>query len=92
MVSMPCMELFEAQSEEYRERVLPREVRARLAIEPGSPLSWWRWVGPDGDVIGLERFGASAPGATVLEELGFGSKNIALRAGALLARVGGVSS
>jgi transketolase len=87
VVSMPCMELFEAQSEEYRERVIPREVRARLAIEPGSPLSWWRWVGPDGDVIGLERFGASAPGAIVLEELGFGAKNIAARAGAVLARV-----
>jgi transketolase len=86
------MELFEAQSEEYRERVIPREVRARLAIEPGSPLSWWRWVGPDGDVIGLERFGASAPGAIVLEELGFGTKNIAARASALVARVGAASS
>jgi transketolase len=72
--------------------VLPRAVRARLAVEPGSRLSWWRWVGPDGDVIGLERFGASAPGATVLEELGFGSKNIAARASALLGRVGAVPS
>jgi transketolase len=92
VVSMPCMELFEAQSEEYREQVLPRAVRARLAVEPGSRLSWWRWVGPDGEVIGLDRFGASAPGATVLEELGFGSKNIAARAAALLARVGAASS
>jgi transketolase len=92
VVSMPCMELFEAQSQEYREQVLPPEIRARLAIEPGSRLSWWRWVGPEGDVIGLDRFGASAPGAIVLEELGFGPKNIAARASALLARAGAVSS
>jgi len=84
MVSMPCMELFEAQPPEYREEVLPRAVGARLAVEPGATMSWWKWVGSDGDVIGLDRFGASAPGATVLEELGFNEENILARARALL--------
>ena len=86
VVSMPCMELFEAQPSEYREQVLPRHLRARLAVEPGATMSWWKWVGSDGDVIGLDRFGASAPGTTVLEELGFTSENIILRARALLDR------
>ncbi|HEX5851986.1 MAG TPA: transketolase [Solirubrobacteraceae bacterium] len=84
VVSMPCMELFEAQSREYREEVLPRETRARVAVEPGATMSWWKWVGSDGDVVGLDRFGASAPGTTVLEELGFTAENIAARARALL--------
>jgi transketolase len=84
VVSMPCMELFEAQSPEYREQVLPRAVRPRLAVEPGARQSWWRWVGSDGDVLGLDRFGASAPGTTVLEKLGFTTENILLRARALL--------
>jgi len=86
VVSMPCMELFEAQSEQYREEVLPPAVRARLAVEPGASISWGKWVGLDGDVLGLDRFGASAPGTTVLEELGFTDQNIAARAKALLAR------
>jgi transketolase len=84
VVSMPCMELFEAQSQEYRDEVLPRSVTARLAIEPGATMSWWKWVGSDGDVLGLDRFGASAPGTTVLEKLGFTVENILARAQALL--------
>jgi transketolase len=84
VVSMPCMELFEAQPQEYREQVLPRQVPARLAIEPGATMSWWKWVGSDGDVLGLDRFGASAPGTTVLKELGFTAENIAARARAVL--------
>jgi transketolase len=88
VVSMPCMELFEQQSEDYRDSVLPPDVRARLAVEPGSPMPWWKWVGDRGDVLGLERFGASAPGTRVLEELGFGSDNIVVRARGLLERVG----
>ncbi len=84
VVSMPCMELFEAQPKEYRDEVLPRETTARLAVEPGVSMSWWKWVGSDGDVLGLERFGASAPGTTVLTELGFTAENIAARARALL--------
>ena len=86
VVSMPCMELFEAQSQEYRDEVLPGAVRCRLAVEPGASMSWWKWTGLDGDVLGLDRFGASAPGTTVLEKLGFTSENIATRARALLER------
>jgi transketolase len=92
VVSMPCVELFEAQSEEYREQVLPAEVRARLAVEPGATISWGRWVGLDGDVLGLDRFGASAPGRTILEEFGFTQENIAARARALLQGVPAISS
>ena len=84
VVSMPCMELFEAQSQEYRDGVLPPAVTARLAVEPGATMSWWKWVGSHGDVLGLDRFGASAPGARVLQELGFTAENIAARARALL--------
>jgi transketolase len=84
VVSMPCVELFEAQSPEYREEVLPRAVRARMAVEPGATMSWWKWVGSEGDVLGLDRFGASAPGTTVLEKLGFTAENIAARARTLL--------
>jgi transketolase len=84
VVSMPCMELFEAQSAEYREQVLPRATTARLAVEPGASMSWWRWVGDQGSVLGLDRFGASAPGTTVLEKLGFNSENIIARARELL--------
>jgi transketolase len=84
VVSMPCMELFEAQPQEYRDEVLPVAVRARLAVEAGATMSWWKWVGLDGDVLGLDRFGASAPGATVLKELGFSVENILARAQAVL--------
>ncbi|HUB76219.1 MAG TPA: transketolase C-terminal domain-containing protein, partial [Solirubrobacteraceae bacterium] len=84
VVSMPCVELFEAQSQEYRDAVLPPAVTARLAVEPGATAGWWKWVGSHGDVLGLDRFGASAPGTRVLEELGFTAANIAARARALL--------
>jgi transketolase len=84
VVSMPCMELFEAQPREYREQVLPSEVPLRLAVEPGASMSWWKWVGSEGDVLGLDRFGASAPGGTVLSKLGFDPENIAARARALI--------
>jgi transketolase len=92
VVSMPCMELFEAQSLEYRDEVLPPASTARLAIEPGATISWWKWVGLDGDVLGLDRFGASAPGTTVLERLGFTDENIAARARALLDRTTATTS
>jgi transketolase len=78
------MELFEAQSQEYRDTVLPPAVTARLAVEPGASMSWWKWVGSAGDVLGIDRFGASAPGARVLQELGFSVENITARARALL--------
>ena len=84
VVSMPCMELFEAQPESYREQVLPRACGVRMAIEPGASMSWWKWVGPEGEVLGLDRFGASAPGKKVLEEFGFSADGILARARALL--------
>jgi transketolase len=84
VVAMPCMELFEAQPGPYRDEVLPPEVTTRLAVEPGSTMSWWKWVGLSGDVLGLDRFGASAPGKVVLEKLGFSEEGIARRARALL--------
>jgi transketolase len=86
VVSMPCIELFEAQSADYRDNVLPPSVTVRLAVEAGVPLSWWKWVGTGGDVLGIERFGASAPGTTVLEQLGFAPESIAARARSLLGR------
>jgi transketolase len=85
VVSMPCMELFEAQSAEYRDSVIPRSV-PRMAVEAGVSMSWWKWVGDAGEVVGIDRFGASAPGTTVLEKFGFTADSIADRARALLAR------
>jgi transketolase len=87
VVSMPCWELFEEQPREYREEVLPPEVRARLSVEAGVELGWKRWVGDEGDSISLEHFGASAPGTTVLEQFGYNLANVVARASALLERV-----
>jgi transketolase len=87
VVSMPCVELFEAQPVSYRQQVVPTDVPARLAIEPGATLGWWKWVGDRGDVFGLDRFGASAPGTTVLEKFGFTTDGIASRARELLTRI-----
>jgi transketolase len=86
LVSMPCARLFEAQTLEYREQVLPRAVKARRAVEAASPLGWERWTGLDGAVIGLDRFGASAPGATLFEQLGFTVQHIVDRALSLMHR------
>ncbi len=83
VVSMPSWEIFEEQSAEYKASVLPAGVK-KLAVEAGSPLGWWKYVGQDGDVIGLDRFGASAPGPKVMTELGFTAENVAARAKKLL--------
>jgi transketolase len=88
VVSMPCWELFQTQPAEYRDAVLPPAVEARLSVEAGVSLGWERWVGARGDTVSLERFGASAPGTTVLEKLGFTPDNVAMRARVLLARTG----
>jgi transketolase len=87
VVSMPCWELFEQQPRDYREEVLPPDVKARLSVEPGVALGWKQWVGDGGDSISLEHFGASAAGSTVLEQFGFNLENVVLRATALLERV-----
>ena len=70
VVSMPCVEVFEAQDAGYRESVLPSHIRARIAVEAGYPDPWYKWVGIDGAVVGIDRFGLSGPGAAVLAELG----------------------
>jgi transketolase len=70
VVSMPCTEIFNAQSPEYRESVLPANVRRRVAIEAGVKDAWYQYVGLDGIVLGLERFGFSAPGNVVMEKFG----------------------
>ena len=87
VVSMPCWELFEQQPQEYRDEVLPPDVRARLSVEPGVKLGWKEWVGDHGDSVSIEHFGASAPGSTVLEEFGYNLDNIVARASLLLERV-----
>jgi len=79
VVSFPSWKLFEEQSAEYKASVLPAGV-PRLAVEAGATIGWWKYVGLDGDVIGLDRFGASAPGAKVLAELGFSAENVVVRA------------
>ncbi len=82
VVSMPCWELFDEQPVEYRTRVLPPGI-PKLAIEAGATLGWCRYVGDSGDVIGVDRFGASAPGKVVMEKLGFNVDNVVARAVAL---------
>lgn len=84
VVSLPCMELFEEQSKEYRNEVIPPDVKARLAIEAGVGQGWYRYVGPNGDVICLDRFGASAPGDVAMKQLGYNVENVLQRARALL--------
>ena len=83
-VSMPSWDLFDALPKADRDAVLPPSVRARLAVEAGATQGWHRYVGDTGDVIGVDRFGASAPGETVLREYGFTIDNVCLRAKALL--------
>jgi transketolase len=80
VVSMPCWELFEKQSDEYQESVLPPTVKARVSIEAAVPLGWERWVGAHGTMIGLDHFGASAPYKIIFQQLGFTSDTVVLRA------------
>lgn len=84
VVSVPSMELFRAQPREYRESVLPRDCRHRLAVEAGVPMPWWEFVGSDGDILGLDHFGASAPAEALFREFGFTVENVVARASALL--------
>ena len=83
VVSMPSWKIFEEQSAEYRVSVLPADV-PKLAIEAGATLGWWKYVGTSGDVLGIDRFGASAPGPVVMKELGFSPENVVARAKKIL--------
>jgi transketolase len=86
IVSMPSWELFDLQPRDYRESVLPPSVRPRLAVEAGLPQGWHFYVGDGGDVVGLDRFGASAPGNVVMEKLGFTVDHVVERALKLLGK------
>ena len=83
-VSFPSWELFEEQDEAYRESVLPKRVRARLAVEAGAGLGWERYVGIEGAVISMERFGASAPAKILFEKFGFTLENVIAKAREIL--------
>jgi transketolase len=76
VVSMPCFERFNRQSEKYREDVLPKSCRKRVAIEAGIPAIWYQYVGLDGKVVALHQFGLSAPGAEVMKERGIDAKHV----------------
>ncbi len=80
VVSMPSWELFEKTSQNYKDRVLLPDVQTRLAVEAGSPMGWCRYVGTSGAVIGINSFGASAPGGLVMEKYGFTSDNVVQKA------------
>ena len=85
VVSMPCVELFEEQSNAYKESVLPNAVRKRLVVEAATDFGWHRYIGLEGDSLTMNRFGASAPGATCMEKFGFTVDNVVNKAKALLA-------
>jgi transketolase len=86
VVSMPSWELFEQQPEKYRQEVLPPDVTKRVSIEAGVTLGWHRYVGSEGEIIGIDHFGASAPGNVLLKEFGFTSLDILNRVRAVLTR------
>jgi transketolase len=83
VVSMPSWELFDAQPQNYRDQVLLPSIPARLAVEAGASQGWHRYVGDRGDVLSVDRFGASAPGDVVMREYGFTVENVCKRTLAL---------
>ena len=87
VVNVPCWELFEMQSHEYHEKVLPSYVNARLAVEAGCPYGWERYTGTQGKIIGIERFGASAPGEELFQQFGFTVEHVIKDAKELLSSV-----
>ena len=93
VVSLPSFELFDEQPQTYRDAVLPPHIEARVSVEAGATLGWERYVGTRGAVVGIDRFGASAPGATVLEQLGFTPRHVADEATRVLSliREGGIT-
>jgi transketolase len=93
VVSLPCWELFAAQPQDYRDSVLPPTTARRVSIEAGVALGWDRWVGPDGAMIAIERFGASAPGTQVFEHFGFTLEHVCeVARGVLTGKLRGVIS
>ena len=88
VVSAPCLERFREQDEDYRDSVLPPAVRARLSVEAATKFGWSEWVTDDGDSVGMERFGASAPQKDLYEAFGFTADNVAARGRAVIERLG----
>ncbi len=84
VVSMPCWELFEAQSDEYKESVLPKAIKKRVAVEAGTTFGWCRYTGDEGAVIGIDTFGASAPGGLAMAKFGFTVDNVIAKAKAVM--------
>ncbi|EKV01552.1 transketolase [Leptolyngbya sp. PCC 7375] len=83
VVSMPCWELFEAQDAAYKESVLPKAITKRLVVEAGIEMGWGKYYGAEGDMISVDRFGASAPGGRIMQEFGYTVENVIARAKAL---------
>ncbi len=84
VVSMPCIELFEEQSDSYKEEVLPSNIRKRLVVEAAETFGWHKYIGLDGDSVTMSSFGASAPGGTCMEKFGFTVENVLNKANKLL--------
>jgi transketolase len=79
VVSMPCVELFEAQDEAYKNSVIPPDVGKRVVVEAGTPFGWHKYAGDAGLIIGMDRFGASAPCDVLAEKFGFTPESVARR-------------
>ncbi len=86
VVSMPCMEEFEKQTDEYKASVIPCDVKARVCVEAGSPYSWYRYAGEKGEIIGMSTFGASAPAGKLFPHFGFTAENVVEKALASIAK------
>ena len=84
VVSMPSWELFEKQSAPYKEKVFPKSIKKRLAVEMGSPLGWHKYVTDEGDILAMHGFGESAPAEELFKEFGFTVDNVVKKAKALL--------
>jgi transketolase len=82
---MPCTDLFDSQADEYRQLVLPPDVTARVVIEAGVTETWWRYAGDHGQVVGIDRFGESAPAPALFEHFGFSTDNVVAKAKKVLA-------
>ena len=84
VVSMPCVELFEEQTDSYKEEVLPSSIRKRIVVEAAECFGWHKYIGLDGDSVTMNRFGASAPGGTCMAKFGFTVENVVAKAQNLL--------
>jgi transketolase len=92
VVSAPCLDRFEQADESYREQVLPGSVKARVAVEAAARLGWDRWIGPDGEFVGMHTFGESGPAEKVYEHFGITADRVASLGRAVLERLNGGSS